>query len=52
MKYIVKRIFLTKGKERKSLTCDMEVEDLIKFKREMKEIYQADRIDLTYEIWE
>ena len=52
MKYIVERIFLTKGKERKSLTCDMEVTDLKKFKKELKEIYQADRIDLTYEIWE
>jgi len=30
----------------------MEVEDLIKFKRELKEIYQSDRVDLTYEIIE
>ena len=30
----------------------MEVADLKKFKKELKEIYQADRIDLTYETWE
>ena len=52
MKYIVERIFLTKGKERKSLTYDMEVYDLINFKRELKEIYKSDRVDLTYEIIE
>ena len=52
MKYIIKRIFITKGSDRKSLHSDMEVTDLKKFKKELKEIYQADRIDLTYETWE
>ena len=52
MKYIIKRIFRPKGSDRKSLHSDMEVTDLKKFKKELKEIYQADRIDLTYETWE
>lgn len=52
MKYIIKRIFITKGNEKKSLHSDMEVTDLKKFKKELKEVYQADRIDLTYETWE
>ena len=30
----------------------MEVTDLKKFKNELKEVYRADRIDLTYETWE